>query len=883
MTPVSKSLAEFIKSLKSGNAEFGIPPHNAPELLDRWSISMETQINVIASMGTPVEDQKGVFEDKHGNRFWNIRIPKGANTETPTFNDYPTPYPFVMFAQGIGCTGWDWQAKVSRWVGFDFDAITGHAAGVGVSGDELERVKDAACALPWVEVRNSTGGNGLHLNVLLDAIPTATHTEHAALARCILGMMATEAGFDFARRIDACGGNMWIWHRKMTTQNRGLSLIKAAECSLGSIDLPVNWKDHIEVVKRRRSKVAVQGAEDDQSFDKLAAAQQSVVLEDSHKKILEELRRLPYACEWVADHNCARIHTVALAELMDRIKIKGVYQTNSEGRDPSTANGFMFPLPGGGWRVFRFSPGIQEAPTWTQDGEGWTTCTYNVPPDLRTAARASGGKFDGDRDGFYFDHAKDAIEAVRLMGAHIDLPDEMAHQDAFVKVDKTGHVSIDIAAKEGYQGDMRQWTEKKKQKRWSLTTDLTVSDQPTSVQIDGIARLVKTPSMQDAGWHIRGQNGEWSWTSKDNVKQWLIRNNVKKSDIDYVMGEAVGNWWKLVNLPFQPDYPGGRQINFGAPQYRYQPAETDGEHPHWDLILSHCFQDLDGPIKTNEWARQNNIITGRDYGLAWIACLLREPFEPLPYLFLFSEEQNTGKSILWESLLLLITNGVVDASKALRTNTDFNGELANAVLAYIEEVDLSGSGSAYNRMKAWVTSPTLSIRKMRTDAYEQANTLHFIHTANSPTYCPILPGDSRVTMLYVPRPKAEIPKSVLKQRLMDEAPQFMRTIMNLQLPSVSGRLRVPVIETESKLRAETSARTDLESFIDERCVEAEGEVILFSEFYSRFQEWLPPEAQSEWNRKRTSLSLPSKYATVKLKGKHHFVRNLKWKTEEETQ
>ena len=64
----------------------------------------------------------------------------------------------------------------------------------------LKRIKQAAMSLPYVEVRRSTGGGGIHLYVYFDeaGVPTANHTEHAALARCILGMMSSETGFDFA-------------------------------------------------------------------------------------------------------------------------------------------------------------------------------------------------------------------------------------------------------------------------------------------------------------------------------------------------------------------------------------------------------------------------------------------------------------------------------------------------------------------------------------------------------------------------------------------------------------------------------------------------------------------------------------------------------------
>ena len=75
-----------------------------------------------------------------------------------------------------------------------------------------------------MEVRRSTGGNGIHLYVYFDeaGVPTANHTEHAALGRCILGMMSGQINFDFASQIDCCGGVMWVWHRKMSAENEGL-------------------------------------------------------------------------------------------------------------------------------------------------------------------------------------------------------------------------------------------------------------------------------------------------------------------------------------------------------------------------------------------------------------------------------------------------------------------------------------------------------------------------------------------------------------------------------------------------------------------------------------------------------------------------------------
>ena len=165
-----------------------------------------------------------------------------------------------------------------------------------------------------------------------------------------------------------------------------------------------------------------------------------------------------------------------------------------------------------------------------------------------------------------------------------------------------------------------------------------------------------------------------------------------KPQVELILGSTIGKAWKLVNVPFQPEYPGDRQWNVHAAQYAYQPVNLENDqmpqHPHWDRVLKHCGQDLDAAVRESEWCALHNIKSGADYLLYWIAFLLRDPFQPLPYLFLYGN-QNSGKSILHQAIGLLVTTGVASADRALGSNNDFNGELANCVLAYIEETDLS--------------------------------------------------------------------------------------------------------------------------------------------------------------------------------------------------
>lgn len=124
----------------------------------------------------------------------------------------------------------------SRWVGFDFDAITGHAES-GISDDELQRAIEAAQSLDYVTTRRSTSGNGYHLYVQIDSDrETSNHTAHAVLARAILNKMSADTGYDFKASADACGVVLWQW--SSNANDRSFELIQAAKRSLSDAELP---------------------------------------------------------------------------------------------------------------------------------------------------------------------------------------------------------------------------------------------------------------------------------------------------------------------------------------------------------------------------------------------------------------------------------------------------------------------------------------------------------------------------------------------------------------------------------------------------------------------------------------------------------------------
>ncbi len=861
---ITKAITDFLKGKR--------PHHSGQDLLDRYlehGTNLETQVNVAAGDGEPVHGKRATWTDGI-NEWWNLRIPKGSYDE-PHFKDYKLKWPLELHADGIGSTGWNWKEKKSLWFGFDFDAITGHAKGVGLDKEALAEVRRQAEALPWVEVRKSTSGKGIHLYVYVNGIPTENHTEHAALARCVLGMASSETCFDFASHIDCCGGVMWLWHRKMEGTD-GLALIKPSEQVLTLNELPSNWKDHIEVVRGKRSKVKVNGIKDDDMdpFDKLASARRIIDLDETHKNIIDELARSGYSTVWISDHHLVQTHTCALQGLLDdpdirtEIGLKGFYSTSSEGAHKAEPNCFMFPLPKGAFKVYRFNPGVSEDNTWEQDGESWTTCFFNHDPDLKTAARALGGAELSDNKGFQFDTAEDAIKVAQALGEDIEIDDKLKHREAIVRPNKDGRLVIRVEKTKDESRPTGGWAKVRGgfwEKVFEVKTDST-EDQLGADEFDANLRTLVTPNGDSAGWYIKTSNKKWTRRPQSECKNWLQHQGLGKQDAEMVLGGCVNKPWELAHLPFQKEEPGGRKWNFNAPQFKFEPPVLKDDeapfHPHWDKIFNHCFCDLDDEIKKLTWCQEANITNGYQYGLMWLACCFRAPFEPLPFLFFFGG-QECGKSTFHEAASLLITKGVVDAKNALTSRNEFNGELEGGILATIEEQDISGSPHAYNRMKEWITAKQISIRKMRTDAYKMPNTLHFCMFANHQSYCPVFPGDSRVMVIEVRDliKGEDIPKQFLMELLEAEAPHFMHTLLNLELPPVKNRMSVMVVDTYKRQQSQDMSRSPLETFINAKCHPAPGEMILFSDFYDKFIKSLDAEDQFEWSKRKVSRSLPS--------------------------
>jgi hypothetical protein len=853
------------------------------DLYNLYGLNMECQVNVAQDGGTRID---GDFKGKkwHGwtdgiSTWKSFRIPLFANTD-PEYTDSEMKWDLEQHAEGIGMTGWDWVNKVSRWVAYDFDAIVGHSEKNlnNLNPEQLSKIIDEAKKLDWVTVRKSTSGKGLHIYVFLDPVKTQNHDEHAALARAILGKMSALTGFDFHNQVDIVGGNMWVWHRKMEGTD-GLTLIQQG----GKLfDVPMNWMDHLNVVRRTRRKSLPHDISEKQvtPFEELCGRISKVPLDDSHKQLLNYLTEQNHIWWWDQDHHMLVTHTFALLQAHEHLGMRGIFKTTSKGSDLNTQNCFCFPCKRGAWSVRRYGQGIQEDDSWDQDKEGWTRCYLNKEPDFSQACKAFGG-IENPTGGFFFRETEVASKAATHLGVTIECDPSLSSRECTLKQHKDGRLIAQIERKPTDQGDKMVGWLATGSKPWTriFNTPSVEKDEPDSENFDDTLRHIINEINEDCGWVIKSDN-QWRQEPLAHVKPALSSMGLSSNEITGVLGSCIFRCWKIVNKPFQPEYTGDREWNRNAAQFRFAPTTSreNLQYPTWTKILQHCGSSLDEAVSKDPWTSSNGILTGAEYLKCWIASMFQEPYEPLPYLF-FHGNQNCGKSIFHEALSLLMTKGYARAEAAIMSKEGFNGELEGAILCVAEEIDLRSNQAAYNRIKDFVTSRELPIHPKGCTPYHIPNTTHWCQFGNDYKYCPIFPGDTRITMLYVDNldPKNIIPKKVMIPMLEKEAPDFMAEILNLELPLSNDRLNIPCLNTDDKSLIQQLNRSAMEAFIDEKCKLVAGRCLKFSNFFDKFQEWLEPNEINKWTKNRVAKELPR----LLPKGRQHsdgqfYIGNISW-------
>jgi len=367
-------------------------------------------------------------------------------------------------------------------------------------------------------------------------------------------------------------------------------------------------------------------------------------------------------------------------------------------------------------------------------------------------------------------------------------------------------------------------------------------------------RYVEDVEGANANWWQRVEGDVWAVTPQS-----LIVSAIRAAggSPDDALASARRCRWRTASEPFQPRELDGRRWNMSRAQYRVEPVA--GPHPAWDQLLRVVGRGLDIATHDDAWCQRHGLETGGDYLRMWIASLLQHPHDLTAYLFCYSEGQRVGKSMLPEAIRgCLLSGGTIDGSLALMSEAGFSGELAGCVLAWLEETNLGRSRVAsYGRMKNLVTNPDLTVHPKGGQPYLLPNTLHFFHTANDARYCPIFPGDTRITAWEAlpPLESERCTKQELRKRLTAEASAFLATALALVVPDDSPRLRVPALSTSVKRWQSRASMTALQVWLES----TPGWVLCSDdEIVSRFHLSLgPADNPRRWTRSNILGSLPA--------------------------
>lgn len=666
-----------------------------------------------------------------------------------------------------GTAGWEWQTKKQHFVGIDIDTAVGHKN--GLSDAQLEPVIEALGLIPWAEVRRSSGGQGLHVFVHFQiAVEVATRAESSALARAVITQMSRLASFDFKSVKDCAGGNMWIY--KANAPATAYAVIKEASCQLDATDLPPGWREAPEAKLR-----------------KLDFAPSTVELSAEHLAIEKQISSLGTTI-YIPEYGCWHIHTYALQQAHKSYNYRGHFETESPGSEVGKPNGYMFPLPGGGLLVKRFG-GAREHESWF-DGANGQYAYLNLDIPFSKALKHFAVNKTTQGYAFTCDKLRLMLKAI---GVPLEIPGAFGPRALFLKSSRD-ECQIRVE-KQDADGQVPEWTSTKDawQRSFLIPRPSEAFAEADVVRISEIVRAVSTDT-ESAGWCIQ-TDGDWTGTKASEIANVLADHEMPPSS---TMGRMRQHPYRLVFEPYQPEYLPGRRWNREAPQLACAPADEAGETPTWDAVYEHIGKGFNEDVASDEVCRDRGILSGAQYLKLWTKLLIEKPEQRTPYLFLTSRENNTGKTSLGASIRDLVDPGVAEINEEALVDK-FTGELEGKVLCLIEELDLRDRrNKAYSTLKRVLTSKTLTIRKMRTDAYNVPNFTHFIHTANDANFVPCESEDMRIVMIHVPRIDTFIESAAFEDGIKREAPSMLRKLMDMSLPVPAGRFWLPVVQTSLK-------------------------------------------------------------------------------------
>lgn len=116
--------------------------------------------------------------------------------------------------------------------------------------------------------------------------------------------------------------------------------------------------------------------------------------------------------------------------------------------------------------------------------------------------------------------------------------------------------------------------------------------------------------------------------------------------------------------------------------------------------------------------------------MKWVTMYAGNPRKRLTFAPFITGIEGNGKSTIVAILAQLIGREYVSAPSAKALDSEFNGFMVGKFLVNIDELPYTGKNDYAERLKEWITQPYISIRQMKTDAYQAQNIGNFFITSN---------------------------------------------------------------------------------------------------------------------------------------------------------
>ncbi len=648
----------------------------------------------------------------------------------------------IPFRQ-IGSTGRNWRTESSEFVGFDFDIPERKS---GTASDNLDRVRSELSKLPYVEVRHSKSGVGLHARVILEGTVAKSSGHHTANAEAVLEHLIQETGLPLNDWVDCKGGNLWHWVNPSLAKPKSFQLLSEATERLQFTAAPFEEKTVVR---------------DDFTLTPL---QRCLIVDCSMKE-----------SGHVYNSHGTRVHA-GLGKWGQKSTLQG------GNTDPATPNVYVdFP----------------SSTTMTITRYGHPDSKETIHLRLRFDDVCIGHRLATDGKSY----TTDAATYKRIFTAFgVSVPDVPDHHGEPRIVTMTrlspGCVRITIP-RHGKSDHVDGFTSKPDDRKQSATVRFGEAAPDVTELQEHTVRYTIRPDIEG----IRGNQyylADSTATFRPVGEKEVARHiDLKGLDVNETLDTLVCNPIKIVAKHFAPPTLVGNEWNVLGCQV---PEGVPGDFSTYQQIIDHAGQFLQSGIDRCSWCRRHDV-DGAKWLKYWFAAVRQDPYEPLPGLGLYSFEHGTGKTSLREALRHTFgSQYVVDGAKEL--DEKWSGHLVNAVVVSYEEVNLNRPESV-SKLKDLITSRTLSVRKMQTDSFSIRNATHHIHTGQNPEYAPVEPGDRRWTIFdELEKPTSKVSSVYMERQLEAERLAWLYELEHTEIPPIDRDMdfRLPTLTSDLKLK-----------------------------------------------------------------------------------